>query len=197
MKRRVVITGIGLVTPLGAEVETVWKRLLNGESGVDKITLFDASNFPTKIAAEVKNWDVSDIGESPEDWKKQDRHTKFAVGAAHKAMVDAGLWDPKTKTLDSSVEPTRMGVYTGAGEGEQDFGLFTEMILAGVDAGEKSGRPGTCDVGAFIAKGLQILDPISELEQEPNMPAAHLAAMFGALGPNVNCLTACAASSQA
>ena len=66
MRRRVVVTGMGLVTPLGAELETVWQRLLRGESGVGYITLFDASNFPTKIAAEVQNWDLSDVGEDPQ-----------------------------------------------------------------------------------------------------------------------------------
>ena len=66
-RRRVVITGIGMVTPLGAEVETIWKRMLNGESGVGYTTLFDASNFPTKISAEVRNWDLSDVGENPAD----------------------------------------------------------------------------------------------------------------------------------
>ena len=58
MSNRVVVTGIGLVTPLGHDVETIWKRLLNGESGVGRITLFDCSNFATQIAAEVKDWDV-------------------------------------------------------------------------------------------------------------------------------------------
>ena len=61
MRRRVVVTGIGYVTPLGTEIETVWRRLLNGDSGVGYITLFDASNFPTKISAEVRNWDLSDV----------------------------------------------------------------------------------------------------------------------------------------
>ena len=91
MRRRVVITGIGMVTPLGADRETVWKRLLAGESGVGYTTLFDASNFPTKISAEVRNWDLSDVGEDPADWKYQGRHTRFAVGAAKKAMADSGL----------------------------------------------------------------------------------------------------------
>ena len=63
MRRRVVVTGIGCVTPLGAAVETVWSRLLAGESGVGYITRFDASNFPTKISAEVRDWDLSDVGE--------------------------------------------------------------------------------------------------------------------------------------
>ena len=85
MRRRVVVTGMGMVTPLGADLETVWKRLLAGESGVGYTTLFDASNFPTKISAEVRNWDLSDVGENPDDWKYQGRHTRFAVGAAKKA----------------------------------------------------------------------------------------------------------------
>jgi len=184
MKRRVVVTGLGLVTPLGTDVKTVWKRLLKGESGVGRITLFDASSFPTKIAAEVKEWDVSDIGENPKDWENQDRHTRFAVGAGTKAVRDSGI------ELDK-INPTRFGIYTGAGEGKQDFDLFTEMVLAGINP------DGTFDTKRFIEKGLEVLHPIQELEQEPNMPAAHLAARFNAQGPNANCLTACAASSQA
>ena len=187
MRRRVVVTGIGLVTPLGHDVETVWKRLLNGESGVGRITLFDASNFATQIAAEVKNWDVDDIGENPANWKNQDRHTKFAVGAGYKAMKDAGLLGEGSKYIN----PDRFGVYTGAGEGEQSFNDFATMMIAGLD------ENGELDEGKFIQKGMEILNPIRELEQEPNMPAAHLAAMFNAKGPNINCLTACAASAQA
>lgn len=184
MRRRVVVTGIGLVTPLGHDIETVWRRMLAGESGVGPITLFDASSFPTKIAAEVKDWNIAEIGENPDDWKNQDRHTSFAVGAGHKAMTDSGL-------LDADFDRTRFGVYTGAGEGKQDFSHFTELILAGMRE-DKS-----LDLSKFIAKGLEVLNPIQEIEQEPNMPAVHLAAMFGAKGPNVNCLTACAASAQA
>ena len=187
MNRRVVVTGIGLVTPLGADVETVWSRLLNGESGVGRITLFDASNFATQIAAEVKDWDISAIGENPDDWKEQDRHTKFAIGAGYQAMKDAGLLGDDGTNLD----PERFGVYTGAGEGAQNFDDFAAMTLAGL------GENGEFDEAKFIEKGLEILRPVRELEQEPNMPAAHLAAYFGAKGPNVNCLTACAASAQA
>lgn len=184
MKRRVVVTGIGLVTPLGHDVETAWQRLLAGESGVGPITLFDASNFPTKIAAEVKGWSISEIGENPDDWKNLDRHTSFALGAGVKAMTDSGL-------MDAEFDRERFGVYTGAGEGKQDFDHFTQLILAGMR------DDGSLDVGKFVNMGQKILDPIQEIEQEPNMPAAHLAAMLGAKGPNVNCLTACAASAQA
>ena len=72
MRRRVVVTGIGWITPLGVEIETVWKRLIEGQSGVGYITLFDASNFPTKISAEVRDWDVSDVGEDPVAWKDRE-----------------------------------------------------------------------------------------------------------------------------
>ena len=184
MRRRVVVTGMGMVTPLGADVEQVWKRLLAGESGVGYTTLFDASNFPTKIAAEVRHWDVSDVGENPDDWKYQGRHTRFAVGAAKKAIADSGV-------LDKPLDPTRFGVYTGSGEGQQDFDRFTHMMVAGLAGGS------TFDLAKFTRRGMEILHPIAELEQEPNMPAAHLAALFNAQGPNFNCLTACAASSQA
>ncbi|RMG02606.1 MAG: beta-ketoacyl-[acyl-carrier-protein] synthase II [Planctomycetota bacterium] len=183
MRRRVVVTGMGFVTPLGADLETVWRRLLAGESGIGYTTLFDASNFPTKISAEVKDWDLSDVGENPEEWRYQGRHTHFAVGAAKKAWADSGL-------QESDVDPTRFGVYTGSGEGQQDFDRFTQMMVAALEDGE-------LDIVKFTKKGLEILHPVAELEQEPNMPAGHLAGLFNAQGPNINCLTACAASSQA
>jgi len=184
MRQRVVVTGIGLVTPLGSEIEQVWARLLQGESGVGYTTLFDASNFPSQISAEVRDWDLSDVGENPDDWKKQGRHTHFAVGAAKKAVADSGL-------ELSKIDPTRFGVYTGSGEGQQNFASFTQMMVAGLSGGNG------LDMAAFLRKGLETLEPTAELEQEPNMPAGHLASLFGAEGPNLNCLTACAASSQA
>ncbi|MBN2474822.1 MAG: beta-ketoacyl-ACP synthase II [Pirellulales bacterium] len=184
MRRRVVVTGIGYVTPLGSEIETVWRRVLAGESGIGYITLFDASNFPTKISAEVHDWDLSDVGEDPEEWKYQGRHTHFAIGAARKAVADSGFEDAK-------IDPTRFGIYLGSGEGQQDFHRFTQMMVAGL-----SGSEGL-DLVKFTKTGLETLHPIAELEQEPNMPAGHLASLFGAEGPNINCLTACAASSQA
>ena len=104
MRRRVVVTGMGWVTPMGADIETVWRRLLAGESGVGYTTLFDASNFPTKISAEVRNWDLADVGENPADWKYQGRHTHFAVGAAKKAMADSGLdWTSSIPPASASI----------------------------------------------------------------------------------------------
>src|SRR5882724_2414634 len=98
MRRRVVITGIGMITPMGTEVEKVWAGLKEGKSGVGLTTVFDASNFPTKIAAEVKNYSVAEVGEDPELWKLRGRHSRFAAGAAIKAVRDSGV-------MDSSPDP--------------------------------------------------------------------------------------------
>ncbi|MFV2066929.1 MAG: beta-ketoacyl-ACP synthase II [Pirellulales bacterium] len=182
MKRRVVITGIGCVTPLGTDVGTLWENLKQGASGVGPTTLFDARNFPTTISAEVRDWDVTDAGLLPKAWKYRGHHTRFAAGAAQQAMSDAGLV--------GQIEPTRLGVYLGSGEGQQDFDSFTRMMTSAL-------RDDGLDLGAFVKMGLETLHPLAELEQEPNMPAGHLASMFDAQGPNANCLTACAASSQA
>lgn len=182
-RRRVVITGVGCITPMGTDVAKLWEGLKNGESGVGYTSIFDASRFPTKISAEVRDWDVSQVGEDPEVWKLRGRHTKFAAGAAKKAVLDAGI-------LDAKLDPTRFGVYLGSGEGQQDFQCFARMMASAL-------RGEAFDLALFTKAGLEWLHPTVELEQEPNMPAGHLAAMFDAQGPNANCLTACAASSQA
>src|SRR4051794_37789498 len=182
MRRRVVVTGMGCVTPLGTSVPALWANLKEGKSGVDFTTLFDASNFPTQISAEVRNWSVANDGEDAKVWEKRGRHTKFAIGAARQAVNDSGVL--------GTVDPERFGVYLGAGEGQQDFFNFSHMMVAALKNGE-------LDLAAFIQEGLKRLDPQLELEQEPNMPVAYVATHFGAEGPNFNCLTACAASSQA
>lgn len=183
-QRRVVITGMGCVTPLGVNVEKLWGNLKESRSGVGLTTVFDASRFPTKIAAEVKNWSVADEGQSEERWQHCGRHTKFAAGAALQAMRHAGLESGLTTA------PDRLGIYLGSGEGQQDFESFTKMMMASIEGD-------TLDVAKFTKLGLETLQPLAEVEQEPNMPAGHLAALFDAQGPNLNCLTACAASSQA
>ncbi len=183
-RRRVVVTGMGVINPLGNDVDTVWRQLKEGKSGVGYTTIFDASRFPTKISAEIKNWDITDCGEDPEVWKYRGRHTKFAAGAARQAIDLSGV-------LDSISDPRRFGVYLGSGEGNQDFVAFATMMAAGLD------EEGNLDISKFMQAGLDFLNPLLELEQEPNMPVGHMAAMFNAQGPNANCLTACAASSQA
>jgi 3-oxoacyl-[acyl-carrier-protein] synthase II len=183
MRRRVVITGVGAINPMGHSVEEVWQGLKESKSGVGPTTVFDATGFPTRFSAEVKNWDVSKAGLNPDEWRERGRHTRFAVGAAKQAVDSSGI-------LDSGIDRTRLGVYLGSGEGNQDFTSFSAMMTAGLEGDG-------FNISRFIHKGLSILKPSVELEQEPNMPASYVAALVQAYGPNSNCLTACAASSQA
>ncbi len=183
MRRRVVVTGLGCITPVGNDIEAMWKSLREGRNGVGRITHFDASNFPTKFAAEVKNFKLGDHCERPERFEMAGRNVKFAIAAAMQAVKDSGIFD-------TPVDPTQFGVYLGAGEGQQDFNIFMNMVA-------QSRRNGELDLEQFTKAGLARLNPQQELEQEPNMPAGHLASLFNAQGPNLNCLTACAASSQA
>lgn len=183
MRRRVVVTGIGVITPIGNDVESMWRVLREGGSGIGRITHFDASRFPTKIAAEVKNFDLARFVDDTTPFAESGRNVLFAVAAASEAVKGSGI-------LDVSLDPSRFGVYLGAGEGQQDFPVFMKLV-------SESLNDGTIDLERFTQAGLKYLNPQFEMEQEPNMPAAHLAALFNAQGPNLNCLTACAASSQA
>jgi 3-oxoacyl-[acyl-carrier-protein] synthase II len=183
MRRRVVVTGIGCVTPIGNTVSETWKSLQEGKSGIGPISHFDASRFPTTFAAEVKGYNFDQYVEQPERFQFSGRNIRFAIGAAKQAVDNSGV-------LDSSMDPSRFGVYLGAGEGQQDFQLVMNLIA-------NSQKDGEVDLEAFTRTGLQRLHAQTELEQEPNMPAGHLASLFDAQGPNLNCLTACAASSQA
>ncbi|MBX3450984.1 MAG: beta-ketoacyl-ACP synthase II [Planctomycetaceae bacterium] len=183
MKRRVVVTGMGCVTPVGNSVEETWSSLKEGRSGIDWISHFDATGFPTRFAAEVRGFDLSQYTPEHARFSKSGRNVHFAIGAARQAVDQSGL-------SESKVDPARFGVYLGAGEGQQDFVQVMQMIA-------ESQKDGEIDLDAFSRVGLQRLDAQTELEQEPNMPAGHLASLFDAQGPNLNCLTACAASSQA
>jgi 3-oxoacyl-[acyl-carrier-protein] synthase II len=183
MTRRVVITGLGSVNPLGHDVESVWSAVKEGASGVDYTTVFDASRFPTKISAEVKDWDVSKVGEDPADWVERGRRTRFAIGAAIQAVNSSGI-------MDSGIDPLRFGAYLGCGEGFVDFDAFTSSVAAGV------GEAGI-EYSGFINRANTAFNHRLELENLPNMPASHICRMFNIQGPSVNTLTACAASSQA
>lgn len=120
--RRVVVTGMGMVTPVGGDVESTWKALLAGKSGVGPISHFDAHTFPTRIAAEVKDFDLSRYLDDAGRWAEHSRNTRFALAAGKMAMDDSGLGD--YEGLDHS----RFGVYLGAGEGQQDFGRFVKLV---------------------------------------------------------------------
>ena len=184
MKRRVVVTGIGCVTPLGNSISEMWSGLLEGRSGVGPITHFDASNFPTRFAAEVRDFDFDSYVPDPARFKDAGRNIRFAIGAASQAMTDSGITDA------AGFDPARLGVYLGAGEGQQDFLQFMSLVA-------NANKNGDVDLERFTREFLVTMNPQFELELEPNMPSAHLASLFNAQGPNLNCLTACAASSQA
>ncbi len=183
-RKRVVITGIGAVTPLGHDVESTWQGLKDGRSGVGRISIFDGSEFPTKIGGEVKGWDFKKMYTLAEPVRGMGRNTQFAMVATQQAVADSGI------DFQKDVAPERCGVYMGSGEGAVQFDSFMSLI-------HETSDETTLDGGHFIQKGLDFFDPITELEQEPNMASMHIADALQIMGPNQNCLTACAASSQA
>ena len=186
MRRRVVVTGIGCVTPVGNDVDQMWASLRRCGNGVGPITHFPADDFPTQFAAEVKDYSIDDYVDDPDQFTFASPNILFAIGAASQAMADSGLGD-------GDGAPPRFGVYLGAGEGGQDFQKYMSVIARS----ESSDEDKVVDVEKFIRYGMETLESQAELEQEPNRPAGHLASLFNAQGPNMNCLTACAASSQA
>ncbi len=186
MRRRVVISGLGAITPLGNTVAELYHHQLEGRSGVDFITRFDASRWPTKFAAEVKNFDLGRYVPNPERWHDAGVNTHFALAAAKQALEDAGLLN------HPRVDPTRCGVYLGCGEGIQDFEHLVSLVAQCYRA-----KDGSVDEAGFTAAGLRYFHPGREFEQELHVPTGHLARLFDLEGPNYNCLTACAASSQA
>jgi len=183
--RRVVVTGMGMVTPVGHDLASTWSALQEGRSGVGRITLFDASTFPTQIAAELKGFDLADYLDDAGRWLDHCRNTQMALAAAEMAMVDSGLREHR------GLDRARFGVYLGSGEGQQDFPRFVDLVHHSSQGDNK------VKTDQFTARGLAKLHAIHEAEQEPGTPAGHLASVHGARGPNANCLTACAASAQA
>ncbi len=190
-KERVVITGLGVVCPLGNDVETLWQAILSGKSGMAKTTIFDASTFPSTFDAEVKNYDLSKYTRNIGLHKNSNRGSGFVVGATAQACKQAGI-DIETDEPTDGIDRKQMGIYLGAGEGSVDNDVFFEAIAKGWDNGQ---RQMDWEKWAEIAFGK--MDAMRELEQEPNMPAGHIAMLTGARGPTRSCLTACAASTQA
>jgi 3-oxoacyl-[acyl-carrier-protein] synthase II len=106
--RRVVVTGLGAVTPIGNDAPSTWRAAVAGESGIDWIRSFDANGYPVRIAAEVKDWDASGVA-SPKEVRKLERNVLLALGAAHEAVADAAL--------DGAYEPGRIGILFGTAIG--------------------------------------------------------------------------------
>ena len=191
---RVVITGLGWVTPMGHHIDGVWRRLLAGHSGIARTTLFDAHTFPTTFSAEVKgDYRLEEFVPDLARHKGVGRNTRFALGACAAAWKSAGL----PALGEGSAEPAgidldRVGIYLGSGEGSLDFDGYTGAALSSWGAGATAIN----DV-KWAQVAAECMNATRELEQEPNMPLSHLALLTGARGPALNCLTACAASTQA
>src|ERR1051325_5121344 len=186
MRRRVVITGMGAVTPLGNSVKELYENQLAGKSGVDFIKNFDASTFPTKFAAELKDFELGRYVKDPSRWRHAGANARFAAAAASQALADAGVLD------NPKIDRTRFDIYLGSGEGVQDFQNMVQDIAASYEP-QKRGF----NSQIFIKRGLKSYDACQEYEQEMHTTPGHLADYFDLEGPNYNCLTACAASSQA
>jgi len=186
MRRRVVITGMGAITPLGNSVKELYENQLRGKSGAGTIHLFDATTFPTTFAAQVKDFELGRYVRDPSRWRDSGSNSRFAAAATQQALEDAGLLE------NSRVDRTRFGVYLGSGEGIQDFHNFVSLIA-------ENYQPATRAVDAigFVRGGQNRFHPGPEYEQELHTTPGHLADYFDLEGPNYNCLTACAASSQA
>ena len=187
---RVVITGMGWITPLGHDVASAWDRLIAGDNAVGPVTHFDASSFATNFAAEVKGFDLADHMPGLASRHSQAGFgTQMALAAAAQAWRQARLGEPGTRA--AGLDPHRIGMYLGGGEGSLDYESFWATNLAGWDA---EGRQ--LDTPAWARSAYDRMSAVRELEQEPNAALSHLAAAFGCRGPAFNCMTACAAGTQ-
>lgn len=165
--RRVVVTGMGAVTPVGNHLEEYWDSLTNGVCGVDFITRFDASDKKVQIAAEVKNFDPLEYFEKS-DLRKNDLFVQYAVAAAEQAMRDSGA--------QGTIEPERFGVYIGSGIG----GILTTT--------ENSNK---------LCQGAKRVSPFMVPMMISNMASGTVSIRFSAKGPTLPIVTACATSTHA
>lgn len=176
---------MGWVTPLGYGLDTVWKSLLNGESAIGPIELFDGATFDTNFAAQVRGFKLEEHLADTSAHKHAHRHVGFALAAANQA------WQQSRIGADPSYNPRRVGVYLGSGEGALDFANYVGSI---VDAWDEDNR--AMDTSKWAELAFARKRPNMEIGQEPQVVLAHLAREFPVRGPAFNCMTACAASTQ-
>jgi 3-oxoacyl-[acyl-carrier-protein] synthase II len=165
---RVVVTGLGVITPIGNDKQTFWQSIIDGKSGADSITCFDATNFPTKIAAQVKNFDSSNCI-SQKEARRTERFIQFAVCASKMAVDDSGL-------AFENQDRDRIGVIIGSGIG--GLPIMEEQTLV------------------LYEKGPSRLSPFLIPMLIPDMAAGYVSIFFGVKGPNFCCVTACASGNH-
>ena len=168
--KRVVITGMGVISPVGSKLDKFWNNIVNGVNGIDYITKFDTTNFKVKIAAEVNDFDPLDYYDNASDARKADQFTQYAVGAATEAMADSGL-------MNCEFNHERFGVYVGSGIG----GIQT-MIN---------------QVHILDERGPSRVSPFFIPMMIANMASGAISMKFGAKGPTLPIVTACATSTNA
>ena len=167
-KRRVVVTGIGAVSPVGNSAETSWEAVLNGKSGIGPLTRLDSDQFPVKVAAEVKDFDIEEYI-SRKDARKMDRFTHYAMAASIMAMKDANL------ELDEETA-LRTGVWIGSG-------------IGGMETHEQQFK-------TFLEKGYRRVSPFFVPMMIPDMASGQVSIHFGAKGINSCTVTACASGTN-
>ena len=169
MKRKVVVTGMGVMSSLGSDLNTFWANLQAGKSGVGPISFFDASEYPTRLAAEIKDFNPEDYMDK-KDARRMDRFVQFAVAASQKALEDAGL------EIGSNCEPERVGVKIGSG-------------IGGLNTWEEQHR-------ILLEKGPKRVSPFFIPMMIANMASGQVSILTGAKGPNSTTVTACATGSH-
>lgn len=173
MNKRVVVTGMGVISPVGNDVGTYWKNLLDGVCGIDFITSIQTDDLSVKIAGEVKDFVPADYGIEPPFARKQDKFTVFAVAAAWQAMRDSAL----DSAEGGNIDPFRLGVYVGSGIG----GFATQVR----------------ETEKLIKEGAKWVSPLFIPTMISNIAAGNIAIRNNACGPCLPVVTACATSTHA
>ena len=173
MERRVAVTGLGIISPVGNDVQTYWDSLVSCKCGIDVIRSFPLDDLPVKVAGEVKDFEPSAYGIEPAFARKQDRFTLFAVAAAAQAMSQSGL---KASDEDGNIAPERLGVYFGSGIG----GFTTQMR----------------ETEKLLNEGPKWVSPLFIPTMISNIAAGNIAIRHNARGACVPVVTACATSTH-
>ncbi len=173
MNRRVVVTGTGVITPVGNDVQTYWKNLLDAVCGIDVITSIPTDDLPVKIAGEVKDFNPADYEIEAPFARKQDKFTVYAVAAAWQAVKESGI----SSAEGGNIDPFRFGVYVGSGIG----GFSTQMR----------------ETEKILNEGAKWVSPLFIPTMISNIAAGNIAIRNNACGPCLPVVTACATSTHA